>query len=195
MQVIDYDMPYDQFVEIFDGIHAEWVDGIVYQLPKRTPIHDATQAILHDLFQHYVERIQNGQCLSATALLKSTGNGSARCPDLQVLIGDNIHLQHGREVIGAPDLVVEIISDESHVLERGEKFVEYERGGIHEYWIIDPIREECLFYVNVSGYFQRHDPDQNGIFHSTNLANLRLPVDFLWSNPSPEDIVDLINHL
>lgn len=39
---------------------------------------------------------------------------------------------------GPADLVVEIVSPESRLRDRGEKFAEYELAGVSEYWLLDP---------------------------------------------------------
>jgi len=36
---------------------------------------------------------------------------------------------------GPADLAIEIVSEESRLRDRGEKFAEYEVGGVKEYWI------------------------------------------------------------
>ena len=41
---------------------------------------------------------------------------------------------------GAADICIEVISPESVIRDRGEKFEEYERGGVGEYWIFDYLR-------------------------------------------------------
>ena len=46
---------------------------------------------------------------------------------------------------GAPDLVVEIVSPESGVADRRQKFGVYERYGVREYWIVD--QDEALVEV------------------------------------------------
>ena len=47
---------------------------------------------------------------------------------------------------GPADVVVEIISPESRLRDRGEKFAEYEMGGVREYWLIDSERHEADWY-------------------------------------------------
>jgi hypothetical protein len=54
-------------------------------------------------------------------------------------------------------------SPESHRRDRVEKFAEYERGGVPEYWILDPVRQETLFYVlNADGIYEPVEPDAKG---------------------------------
>ena len=43
-----------------------------------------------------------------------------------------------RGVRGAPDLVVEILSDSTRRVDLLKKFDIYQRAGVREYWIVDP---------------------------------------------------------
>ncbi len=196
MQIIDYDMPYEQFLAVFEGIHAEWIDGVVYQLPSRSALHQSLQWTLDRLFTEFLSRHRVGKHVLAPTLLRVNSVSAARCPDLQVLLGENATLlKQGREVTGPVNIVVEIISEVHHTYERGDKFIEYEQGGVGEYWIIDPIREECLFYTLDSRYFRRADPDVNGHYHSAQLPNFVLPTEFLWSEPSDDKIIQLAHSM
>ncbi|MDQ5929501.1 MAG: Uma2 family endonuclease [Bacteroidota bacterium] len=49
-----------------------------------------------------------------------------------------------RGCIGAPDLVVEILSPGNSKKEMGIKFDLYEENGVKEYWIVEPA-ENCIF--------------------------------------------------
>jgi len=44
----------------------------------------------------------------------------------------------GEQVCGVPDLIVEVTSASTARLDRLEKFYEYARAGVKEYWIVDP---------------------------------------------------------
>lgn len=193
MQIIDYDMPYEQFLVAFDGIHAEWIDGVVYQLPRCSPSHQSIKKLLYDLISSYLNKYPEGETIPSPNLLRFNNVSSARCPDLQILLSKNASMKQGREVVGASDVVIEIISEFDDTQERGDKLIEYEQGGVGEYWIIDPIRQDCLFYVLESRYFRRQEPDQEGIYHSKQLSQFCLPTQFLWSNPSDDKIKYLVD--
>jgi len=195
MQIIDSDMPYEQFLAIFEGVHAEWIDGVVYQLPNRSVAHQTILQTLDRLFTCYLKKYPIGQHLIAPAILRVNSVSSARCPDIQVLVGDNTQIKHGHEVNGPADVVIEIISEHHHTYERGDKFIEYERAGVGEYWIIDPIREECLIYRLDAQYFQRVDPSQDGTYHSQRLSHFQLPLNLLWSAPSDAKIQQLVDSM
>jgi hypothetical protein len=44
----------------------------------------------------------------------------------------------GEQFYGPPDLAVQVISPATQRTDRGDKFVEYARAGVSEYWLVDP---------------------------------------------------------
>ncbi|MBT3273749.1 MAG: Uma2 family endonuclease [Spirochaetales bacterium] len=52
-----------------------------------------------------------------------------------------------RGAVGAPDLVVEVLSPSTAAKDLREKFSLYENVGVKEYWIVDPSNETLTVYV------------------------------------------------
>ena len=52
-----------------------------------------------------------------------------------------------RGCIGAPDLVVEILSPGNNTKELKKKFTAYEEAGVKEYWVVSP--QDHTFYINL----------------------------------------------
>ena len=59
-------------------------------------------------------------------------------PDLLFVSKDRHSILTLKGVEGAPDLVVEILSPNSIVFDRGKKLSTYAQNGVIEYWILDP---------------------------------------------------------
>jgi Uma2 family endonuclease len=53
----------------------------------------------------------------------------------------------GEQAYGPPDLVVEVISASTRRTDRVEKFVEYARAGVSEYWLADPEAQSIEVFV------------------------------------------------
>ncbi|MEX2445132.1 MAG: Uma2 family endonuclease [Alkalispirochaeta sp.] len=57
---------------------------------------------------------------------------------------------------GPPDLVVEIVSPESGLIDRRRKFALYERFGVSEYWIVDQDEQVVEVYrLDNGGWYRR----------------------------------------
>ena len=87
------------------------------------------------------------------------------------------------------DLVIEIISEESLLRDRGEKFAEYEIGGVKEYWILDPETKRADFFILKEGRYERRVEDAHGIYYSEIIEGLWLKVAWLWNLPPVLDVL------
>ena len=89
-------------------------------------------------------------------------------------------------MIGPADLCIEVVSPESATRDYGNKFVEYEKAGVREYWIIDPIRQRCDFNrLDNTGVFAVAQPDDTGHYRTPLLPRLALHVPTLWQERLP----------
>lgn len=77
-------------------------------------------------------------------------------PDLCVIC-DETKLDE-RGCIGAPDLVVEILSPGNSKKEMDIKFRLYEEAEVGEYWIIHPTEKTVWVYVLENGEYVTHKP-------------------------------------
>lgn len=56
--------------------------------------------------------------------------------------------------VGAPDLIVEVLSPGNNKKELQNKYEVYEESGVHEYWIIHPSEETMIIYSLIDGKYQ-----------------------------------------
>ncbi|MBI5928966.1 MAG: Uma2 family endonuclease, partial [Chloroflexi bacterium] len=111
---------------------------------------------------------------------------SRRHPDLQVIFHTNPGQLTETEMIGPADLCIEVVSAGNAADDYGDKFLEYEKGGVREYWIIDHRRRTSLFYqLDETGVYQNHPPDVDGYYQTPLLPKLNLHVPILWQDELP----------
>ncbi len=195
-EIIASSVRYEDFLNGFEGMRVEWVNGEVILMPGIDERHDGLTRFVDNLFQAYLEVKGGGRVLQDPMLMHFLTY--SRAPDIQVLLPESLHKLQPKEVLGAADLVVEIVSQGSQRIDRVEKYDEYERGGVQEYWIIDPIYAEALFFQRGEDhFFERVAPDEHGVYHSKVLSNLRLPVTLLWQDPLPamREIIALVDDM
>jgi Uma2 family endonuclease len=181
-------MTWDQYLAWdHECIRAEWVDGeVVIAAPMRVSELFLAQ-FLYELFMRHVERNVTGYVLIATFLMRLPERPSARTPDLMFLSAEHKERLTDFFIDGPADLVVEVIAPDSDGRDRSTKFVEYEAGGVPEYWLLDPLRREAYFYVlGEDGRYHLAPIAPDGVYHSHVLNGFRLQVDWLWRIPLPE---------
>ena len=192
---VQYDHPplpptpisFEEFLAWADeDTHAEWVDGKIILMSPNNVGHLRLLGFLYPLIDGYVRAHQLGEVFLAGLLMRLPTRPSGREPDLVFLANEHVDRLHETYLDGPADLVVEIVSPESDARDRGEKLAEYEGAGIREYWVVDPLREDALFYVlGDDGRYRRVSPDVDGWYRSTVLRGFRLQVAWLWQRPLP----------
>ena len=81
-------------------------------------------------------------------------------PDLCVICDKSKIVTQG--IIGAPDLVIEILSPSNRQIEMHEKFEAYQASLVREYWIIQPGEKWMLQYVlSENNLFVLHKKHEN----------------------------------
>ena len=110
-----------------------------------------------------------------------------RVPDLMFVARQHLERVKPTYLDGPADLVVEIVSPDSVGRDRGDKFVEYERAGIPEYWLIDPDREQAeLYELDPNGRYHLALSGRSGVYRSAVLQGFPLDLDWLWQQPPPK---------
>lgn len=165
---------------------AEWVDGEVIVMSPASNWHQLIGGFLTALLRHFVEAHQLGMVISAPFQMKTGPDLPGREPDILFIAREHLDRLKTTYLDGPADLVVKIISPENRAHDRGEKFYEYEQGGVREYWLIDPDRKQAEFYQRgEDGIYRLVPVDEDGIYRSAVLEGLWLKVAWLWPDPLP----------
>ena len=182
------EMTYEEFLAWCDeDTWAEWVNGVVVMVSPASDRHQDLVRFLINVLGIYVEAQGLGVVRPAPFQMKTGPELPGREPDLLFVSEEHLGRLAETHLGGPADLVVEIISPESRARDRGEKFYEYETGGVQEYWLIDPEREEVRFYrLGEQGWYESVPPDSTGVYHSRVVPHLWLQVDWLWQKPLPK---------
>ncbi len=178
---------YEEFLEwTGEDQHVEWVAGEVVPMSPISDRHQQIGAYLLTLIQLYANMRRLGEVRYEPFQMKTGPNLPGRSPDILFVAKTNRARLKKTFLDGPADLAVEIISPESRARDRGDKFYEYEQGGVPEYWLIDPVREQAEFYQrDPSGFYRPILPDAQGRYHSAALPGLWLQVAWLWETPLP----------
>ncbi len=122
---------------------AEWVDGEVIMMDDVTGEHDEIHHSVKSGMDGVADAFDLGVIRGDNFPIRLASQRRRRYPDLLFVAKHRLHILQGTSCEGAPDMVVEIVSQDSTERDWREKFLEYEKAGVREYWIIDPL-SKCL---------------------------------------------------
>jgi Uma2 family endonuclease len=180
-------MTYEEFLAWADeDTWAEWVNGEVIILSPASKRHQDLVFFLAALIRLFIEARQLGLVLTAPFQMKVGPDLPGREPDILFIARDQLARLRDTYLDGPADLVVEIISRDSRVRDRGDKFYEYEQGGVREYWLLDYLRRQGEFYqLGADGIYRPATVTQDGVYHSAVVEGLWLKIEWLWQEPLP----------
>lgn len=99
-------------------------------------------------------------------------------PDLCVICDEN--KLDSRGCVGAPDLIVEILSPGNSKKEIKQKFELYEEAGVREYWVVYPLDETIYLYVLENGKYKAFPPIADDEVKSHIFPNLSIHTDDIF---------------
>lgn len=183
---------YEEFLAWADeDTLAEWVDGEVVMVSPASKQHQDIAGFLTSVLRMYVETRQLGVVLSAPFQMK-LANG--REPDVLFITSEHVDRLRESYLDGPVDLVVEIASPESAARDRGEKFYEYEAGGVPEYWLIDPQRAWADVYRLEGEHYRPAFSGNEGVCRSEAVPGFWLRIEWLWQERLPA-VLDVLREL
>lgn len=180
----DY-VSYEEFLELGEEFkHSEWVNGRVVLMPPVSDAHSTLKGDLYYLLRTFVDYHDLGIVKDEPFQMKTGPDLPGRSPDVFVVLKKNVKRLRKTFFEGPADLVVEVISPSTRAVDRGDKYYEYERGGVREYWLLDPLRKQAEFYL--LGRDRIYRPvvvGSDNVYHSTVLKGLWINVPWLWGAP------------
>ncbi len=106
-------------------------------------------------------------------------------PDILVVCDSSkIRATH---IEGAPDMVVEVLSPATSAKDLREKKALYERSGVREYLVVDPLEYYAIRFLNGADGFDKGTvfaADERLVLES--IENLEVPLWEVFELPSPE---------
>ena len=87
----------------------------------------------------------------------------------------------GKGCIGAPDLIIEILSPGNSQKELKNKFDLYEEAGVKEYWLVYPSEESVIINVLEGGAYKTLRPIGDGNVDSPTFPQLSVPLSEIFA--------------
>ena len=161
---------------------VELLKGKILEMSAPSPIH---QEISGNLQGALFVFLKNSKCKLYTAPfdVRFSQKGESQVytvvqPDLCVVC--DFEKIDSKGCVGAPDLVVEILSPGNSKKEMKSKFALYQEEGVREYWIVDPERELVFVYVADNKKFKPTIPIADDYVYSTIFPDFKIHTSDLF---------------
>ncbi len=185
-EIVATGVSFEDYMARYAETFHEWIEGVVVKMSPVTLQHALLTQYLHQLFNAYFELNPIGRVLSEPFVMRLDAIGRVREPDLQVILNENPGQLTDTAMNGPADICIEVVSPKSVERDYGQKFLEYEKAGVREYWIIDPIRQRCDFNrLGDAGVYTDIVPDETDHYRTPLLPKLALHVPTLWQESLP----------
>jgi len=129
-----------------DGKRYEIVGGVRFMTPSPFERHQRASGNLVFLLMSFLEERDLGVVYHAR-LDVVLSDDTVLVPDIVFVSKARVSIIQERGLFAAPDLVVEILSDETESRDRGLKLRAYAEHGVREYWILDPAHRSVEIFV------------------------------------------------
>lgn len=123
-----------------DGLRHEILDGEHYVTSAPSLWHQAASVNLTYFLAGFLRRNPLGRLYHAPCEVVLSEHDIVQ-PDLLFISKERLGILTKKNVQGAPDLVIEILSDNTSRRDKTLKRGIYERFGVLEYWLVDPQRQ------------------------------------------------------
>ena len=171
-------LTYDDYVRFpDDDLRHEIIEGEHYVTPSPSTRHQRILLKLSHLLQSYLDTHPIGEIFIARFdVLLSEFNVFE--PDLIYISKERAHQLNEKNLQGAPDLAVEILSPSTKKRDQRLKRDVYQRTGVQEYWLIDPDADVVEVLVRAGDAFEEPRRFNRGQTLTTELLpGLELSLD------------------
>lgn len=176
-----YDL--DDYYAIPDDVRVELIDGVICDMTAPAPVHQIIEGYIYSkLLQHVLDK--GGKCLPMISPLDvqlDCDNKTMVQPDLVVVCDRDKIID--RCVYGAPDFIIEVISQSTKKKDSVIKLNKYLNAGVREYWIIDPLKKTIIVYD--------FDHDEYPVLYG---FDAKVPVG-IWDGEMEIDFAEVYEHV
>jgi Uma2 family endonuclease len=154
----------------------QFIDGEVVPMPSPTLLHQKVIRNLTTDFQNYIRKYKLGELYPAPVDVYFSEDDYFQ-PDIVFVANERFHILTPKNIQGAPDLVVEVLSPSTGYYDLSHKKAVYEQEGVREYWLVYPseLRVEVLQNTD-NGFVLLNQARKQGVERSAVLEGFSLDI-------------------
>ena len=186
---------YEDYAKTPEGVRYELLDGELIMAAAPNMAHQNTQSNLVGEFYVFVRDRDLGWIYFSPTDVYLTDTDVVQ-PDILFISKGRSYIRTGKNIHGAPDLVVEILSPSTSANDWGYKKDLYERHGVKEFWLVDPYAKQVIVMLLEDGSYEivgvyREDD----ILRSPTLEGFELDLSRVFDEVFEEILADVLEEM
>lgn len=171
---------YEDYLKTPDDKRYELINGELLMTPSPIPNHQRISGKLEFILRKFITENNLGEVFDAPCDVY-LDNENVVQPDILFISKDRLGIIGEKNIQGAPDLAIEIISENSVYRDIVQKKRLYARFGVKEYWIVIPEEKEIEVYILKDNTYQLHKTyGKVDTLESPSLKGLRIVLEEIF---------------
>jgi Uma2 family endonuclease len=148
----------EDYFALPDGDRKELIDGVFYDMATPLTVHQDIVGYMHLEIGNFIRK-NKGKCkvfVAPSAVRLDSDKKTMVEPDIYIVCDKDKIKRFGN--YGAPDFVLEVLSDSTRKKDLGIKVYKYINAGVRELWYIDVKTRKLLTYFEGDDYMPTVHP-------------------------------------
>jgi len=146
---------FEDYLRLPEGAPYQLIRGELIMSPSPSPIHQEVLKSIGVKLVTWVEPRGLGKVYFAPIDVYFSDTDVYQ-PDIIFISKERLQIIDDKKINGPVDLVIEILSPATAYYDLRIKKDLYEKAGVKEYWIVDPLEKMIEIYFNENGRFSLH---------------------------------------
>ena|ERR1700748_2756594 len=146
----------EDYMMLEEGAPFQLINYDLIMSPSPTPFHQGISLQLILTISEYLKGINNQGYLAFAPLDVRFDEGNVLQPDIIYISAERKNELVKDRIEGAPDLIIEILSPSNAIYDLRQKKDIYQKYGVKEYIIIDPVSKNADLYSLKDGEYYLH---------------------------------------
>jgi Uma2 family endonuclease len=169
-----------------EDVRAEIVDGKLYMMAFPVVNHGLVSSELQGQIWLFLKGKTCKVFNSSTGVRLNEKKDTVVAPDIFVVCDKN--KIKDKVIIGAPDLVIEILSPSTSSYDCVVKFNLYRENGVREYWIVDPVSKRVNVFHLENGRYVAQSYDETAVVPVRVLEGCEIDMSLVFDYELTEEV-------
>lgn len=171
---------YADYLKTSNDERYELIEGDILMTPSPVPQHQRISRKIEFMLEQFITEHDLGEVFYAPCDVH-LDNENVVQPDILFISKDRLIIIGEKNIQGAPDLVIEIISESTAYRDFVQKKKLYAKHGVKEYWIVIPDEGSIeIFVLEDKTYVSHRTYGKDAILESPSIKGLRIELKSIF---------------